>query len=162
MAMTIKSLVLITMSAAFLYACDDAPESDETIEEITVIEDDEILDKIDESDDAIEPETAASIVGVYKNGDGGKLTISDLRTENGKQRFEYHFVSESSNEDCAGIDYTGSATFDGKQTGKVTNEYESLVAFTFAKAYDSVNFEPEMSMIGMDCARVMDTKFVKK
>jgi hypothetical protein len=153
--MKLKSLLLIPLCAVFMCACGDATNVDEVHDEIEELVDEEISDESD-----TDTEVASTIEGVYTNGDGGTLTISNLRDNDGQEMFDFRFTSESANEDCAGIDYEGEANYDGDLSA-ISSDDEAEDAFTFGKSFDKVNFEPDMSMIGMDCMRVLATDFSK-
>lgn len=102
-----------------------------------------------------DPKPAATPVdynGAYKNSGGATLTIRNFVAATG---FEFHLTIKS-DDDCNGVDYSAAVKFTAPD--KASNDAEDA----FRLNQGAVNFEPSTEMIGMDCARVIDTEFKKK
>ncbi|PKN55001.1 MAG: hypothetical protein CVU56_23550 [Deltaproteobacteria bacterium HGW-Deltaproteobacteria-14] len=101
------------------------------------------------------PKPAAAPVdynGAYKNSGGATLTIRNFVATKG---FEFQLTIKS-DDDCDGVDYSAAVKFTAPD--KASNGDEDA----FILKQGAVNFEPSADMIGMDCARVIDTEFKKK
>lgn len=115
----------------------------------------------EEANDMDLQETEASMVGSYYNGEGGWVRISNYRMNDGLEyMFDFQFVVSNGDENCNGIVYDGNGIDNGNFTASELGGESSN--FKFSKDYSSVNFEPSLDMIGMDCARSLNTKFVKQ
>jgi hypothetical protein len=96
------------------------------------------------------PTTApVSYDGTFTNGGGATLVISSYVAAKG-----FDFAIKIQTEDaCDSVDYKGSVEFTDPTTAR--NEDEDL----FRLKPGTVHFEPALSMIGMDCARVLHVDF---
>jgi len=99
--------------------------------------------------------TKNSFDGSYSNA-SGKLIITNYAADKGF----YYRVMFDNPEDCEGVDYEGTATFDSKNHAVSSDDPYERDEFTFKGK--KLKFEPNMSMIGMECARVLDVEFVKE
>jgi hypothetical protein len=90
--------------------------------------------------------------GIYKNGAGGTLTISNFVAGSG---FDFG-IKIVSDDDCGGVEYAAAVEFTDATSAK--NGQED--SFTIGK--DAITFEPSGDMIGMACQRFMDVSFSKQ
>lgn len=87
--------------------------------------------------------------GTYGNGAGGRLVVRNF-VAGASFSFELKISAENA---CDGVAYQGKATLSGG--GAATTEQGGSMRLHGG----TINFEPATELIGMDCARVLDTAF---
>lgn len=115
----------------------------------------------EENNEDVTEASKGGVEGSYYNGEGGWLRISNYRMNDGLEyMFDFQFVVSGGDENCSGISYNGNGGDNGDFTafefGGESNN------FKFSNGYSSVNFEPNLDEIGMDCARSLNTNFIKQ
>jgi hypothetical protein len=90
--------------------------------------------------------------GTYTNGEGATLTIRNFAADTG---FDFQLKISSAN-DCNGVDYSDTVEF--TEANSASKDGEDV----FKLDNGAINFEPSVSMIGMECARVIHVEFAKQ
>ncbi len=103
---------------------------------------------------ALTPAPPAAAAGfqvcTYSNDSGATLSVSDVQAG---RHFAYTFVATQP-EDCAGVRYSGRAKVQGP------GEAKGGEGDVFRVTAKGLSFEPDISQVGMGCARVLHTTFV--
>ena len=136
---TSRLLLQLVLLSAVGVACGSAPPAVESPTPATV--------------EAPSAPAADDYNGTYTTGDGATLTITNYVAD---KSFNFQLTIKS-DDDCDGVDYKEAATFskpgfaDSNSGGK----------FDFFQEQETLKFEPDVAMIGMECARTITTAYTK-